>query len=75
VEGVDDVVCTVDDMETMNRSRFLLQRVWSEEGGGTRVQGTEMILHRRKGVETPTSPVTSKGENITAFLEPLQWLL
>jgi hypothetical protein len=30
VEDVEDVACTVDDMEDTDRSRFLVQRGWRE---------------------------------------------
>ena len=36
VEDVEDVACTVEDMEAMGRSRSLVQRGWRE--GGTKVQ-------------------------------------
>ena len=42
VEDVEDVACTVDDMEARDRSQSLVQRGWREEGeggGGTRIQG------------------------------------
>jgi hypothetical protein len=32
VEDVEDVACTVDDIEATDRSQSLVQRGWSEEG-------------------------------------------
>ena len=43
VEDVEDDACRVDDMETTNRSQFLVRRGWSGGRGykGTRVEMIE----------------------------------
>jgi hypothetical protein len=53
VEDVEDVACTVDDMEAtdLSRSRSLVQRGWCEGRGGkgTRAEMIEGQCRRRKG--------------------------
>jgi hypothetical protein len=48
VEDVEDVACTVDDMDAMNRSRSLVRGdgVREGEGGGTRVSYEERCTSR-----------------------------
>jgi hypothetical protein len=46
VEEVEDVACTVDDMEVRDRSQSLVQRGWSEgrvERGFRQYSGSELM--------------------------------
>jgi hypothetical protein len=54
VEGVEDVACTVDDMEATDRSQTLVQRGWSEGrvewGFRVRIDGS---IQTAQGCEDP----------------------
>ena len=39
-DDVEDVACTVDDMDASGRSRTLVEREWSEGRNKDRVQGS-----------------------------------
>ena len=60
MEDVEDVACTVDDIEAKDRSGSLIRRGWSEGRGdkGTTVEmmeGHRPRCRRCKAVETPTT--------------------